>query len=124
MKRVVIVKEGEWGTLRQARGDYNAWIGLLERAIKDAGDEATVDLIRTFMEAEAEVKKGRVDVLVFISRGMINVAEKIKKAWPALRVVIFSGLPPQEECLTQEIVLVDKADIRGPGDIRRVVLSY
>lgn len=126
MQRVIIVKEGEWGMLSTEKGDYDAWLGILQRAVEDAVAEsldgkklkmATVEVVDTLNEALEKLRNGRIDAIVFNSRGMLDQARKIKREHRNTKVIVFTGLIPDDE-----VILVDKGWLLDKKQIQRIIL--
>ena len=109
-KRVVIVDEGRWGMA--IKKDYDGVVKaikwMLERATKKifgkegkrAGFVKVVDTTEMVLEM---IKSNDVDVLIFNSRSMISEAREIKRKYRHLKVIVLTGLIPDDE-----IILVDK----------------
>ena len=109
-KRVVIVDEGRWGMA--TKKDYDGVVRtikwMLERATKKifgqekkrAGFVKVVDTTEMVLEM---IKSNDVDVLIFNSRSMISEAREIKRKYRHLKVIVLTGLIPDDE-----IILVDK----------------
>jgi len=118
-KRVLFVNEGSWGSVKKE--EYDILIGslkrLLERATKKdyRSDEEkkrakSVAVAASTEEAMEEVKKNHVDVLIFNSRSMIPEAREIKRQHRRLKVIVLTGLIPDDE-----VVLMDKGWISSLG---------
>ncbi len=126
MQKVIIVKEGEWGTLSTKKGDYDSWLSILQEAVEDAVREgpggkkekvATVEVVDTLDEALKKLQNERIDAIVFKSRGMLNEARKIKQEHRRTRVIVFTGLIPDDE-----VILIDKGWLLGREEIQRIIL--
>ncbi|PJA63867.1 MAG: hypothetical protein CO160_01665 [Candidatus Portnoybacteria bacterium CG_4_9_14_3_um_filter_43_11] len=120
-QRVFIVKEGQWGLMKPE--EYESIIKLykevLERAEDTKGNKmAEVEVVETTKEA---VKRANMeaDVVVFISRGMEEEAEKLASAYPRIKVVVFTGAIPQGK-----VIWVNKACAAGMETIQNIVLRY
>lgn len=109
MQKVVIVKEGEL-----KKGSYDLWVTLLKRMMDGL---AEVEVAETFDDALVIMGKSEVDALIFISRSMIPRAREIKKERSRLKVVLFSGLIPDDE-----IILIDKAWGLSHEALRKIIL--
>lgn len=127
-KKVIIVREGHWGLTRE--GDYGTIIEMIKRFIEAQGAE--VKMAETFDLALRQIEREKVDVVVFITRGMIRRARKLKDQYPKLRVVIFSSALPQEGeepfLSLKGLTLADKNDLVPAGPrrdklIRKTVLG-
>ncbi len=103
MKRVVIVNKGSWGGTD--KGSYASWIRALIRTIK--GFERVNEFTRS-REKMAEVQvvdsleeavEKKPDLLIFISRGIIDEAKGLNKIYPQILMILFTGLPPKEELI-------------------------
>ncbi len=95
-KRVFIVKEGHWGSVEPK--EYLEQIEIFKEVIESAEDSlgkklAQVTIIETAKEAQEKVTGS--DAVIFISRGMERVAEKMASENPRVRVVVFTGLIPK-----------------------------
>src|SRR3989344_1402236 len=97
MKKVVIVREGQWG--------------LVKKKI------AEVEVVEASAEALLKLRMGGIDTLIFISRDKLAEARQIKKVHRRLKVVLFTGLIPEEE-----IILVDKGWLLDSREIKHIVL--
>jgi uncharacterized protein involved in cysteine biosynthesis len=126
MKRVLIVKEGHFGEVKQE--EYAEEIELFRHALEVAevpsliGREkkekaAKVEVVETAQEVEKILSREKVDAVVFISRGMESSAEKIASSYPKTRITVFTGLIPDGK-----VVWVDKTWITGKEIIQRPVL--
>lgn len=96
-KRVFIVKEGSWGSVKAE--SYQKQIETYQRYLDEARDfrgkkAAQVTVVNTAEEAEKRVKM-EADVVVFISKGMEREAEKIARENPRVRVIVFTGDIPE-----------------------------
>lgn len=78
---------------------------------------AEVEVMETANDALRLIMGEKIDVLVFISRGMMTKARKIKKEYPKLKIVLFTGLIPDEE-----IILVSKGWLLGVKETQRIIL--
>lgn len=127
LQKVVIVQEGQWGIASRQGGDYDGWEKTLGRAIESARREDPVTHEKekvaevefaTLSDAMEMVSRSRVDVLVFDSRSMLHHARKVKQAYPKLKVVLFTGLIPEDE-----VILVSKGWPLGIDMVRRIILE-
>jgi DNA-binding NarL/FixJ family response regulator len=118
-QRVLIVNEGGWGGVEKET--YNSIVHsikqLLEKATKKdyhSGKEKKrakfVTVVGSIEEAMEKVRMGDVDVLIFNSSSMIFEARKIKKEYRQLKVIVLTGLLPDDE-----LILLNKAWIFSPG---------
>ena len=120
-KRVVIVSEGEWGKVTPL--EYEEQVQQFARTFERATGYTfssssrtellaeSVQVVATAKEASELVRANTVDVVVFISRSMISEARELKKARPRLKVVVLTGLIPDDE-----IIFVDKTWIGLLGE--------
>lgn len=130
IQKVFIVNEGEWGDARHARGDYDAWVRTLEsvlaRSEKKAPGSSQVER-RTDVEVVSRWRDGLAKAkpyvpnatLVFISRGMLSEAEQAKKEVPHLKVVLFTGLFPEDR-----VIVVPKSPALSLDMIRAIILDW
>lgn len=113
-KHVAIVAEGSWAGMRNQ--DYDAWTesmvvklrAVRRRNYRTGTDteepRATVEVV-TLAELREKLKRipGRPDVVIFRTRDMAREAHAIKREYPHARVIVFSGLLPEDE-----VIFVDK----------------
>ena len=108
MKRVVFVNEGSWGEAQDS--DYDVWVQTIKRvlegeentSLKDGNKKekvAKVDIVESLQDALSIVNRGQVDTLVFRTRAMLDKAREVKKNHKHLRVVVFTGLVPDDEVI-------------------------
>jgi len=76
-KRVAIVKKGEWGSLSQKRGDYDAFVRIIKSRLDPV---ATVGVFENTKEA-LDSLQGH-GVLIFLTRGIIDEADEIARENP------------------------------------------
>ena len=118
-KRVLLVNEGSWGSVK--REEYDTFINSLNRLLEKATEEdyrsgekrkraESVAVAASTEEAVEEVKKNHVDVLIFNSRSMIPAAREIKRQYRRLKVIVLTGLIPDDE-----VILMDKGWISSLG---------
>lgn len=122
MKKIVIVKEGSWGSL--TRQEYENWVDLVKRIMEGAEEvnplthqkekAAEVEVVETLSDALKQL--GTTDILVFVTRGMLSEARKVKRGHPRVKVVLFTGLIPDDE-----VILVSKRWAK-PEVIRTILL--
>ena len=119
--KVAIVKAGEWGDLRQGKGDYDSVIERLEVALReakraiDSQPAAAVQVVQSTQEALSWVMGS--GTIVYISRGMIREAEKVAAEHLSVRVVLLTGLLPEGR-----VVFVNKTWISSAEQVENVVL--
>lgn len=101
-RHVVISKEGSYGVM--AEGEYEDLIEILVRKIENTkGINLSVKIVDSIEEEAVNIKAGRVDVVIFKTRGVIEKA-KIVNQWASnLRVIVLTADYPDEE-----IVIIDK----------------
>ncbi|MDO8577411.1 MAG: hypothetical protein Q7R55_00900 [Candidatus Wildermuthbacteria bacterium] len=108
-KKVFIVQEGEWGQMHQKKGDYDSFVRRIKEILEEAerpvpftggkqkGKVAEVQVVTDHKPAlEIAQQDPRNSILVFVTRGMLGIAEEIKAANPKLKVVLFTGLFPED----------------------------
>ena len=120
-QRVFIVKEGQWGSVKPE--EYKSIIELykrvLERALDARGNKmATVEIIETAKEAEKRAEM-EADVVVFISCGMGEEAERFAKSFPRIKVIVFTGDIPKGK-----VIWVSKGWAADSKTIQNIVLRY
>ncbi|OGC47426.1 hypothetical protein A2713_02330 [candidate division WWE3 bacterium RIFCSPHIGHO2_01_FULL_35_17] len=120
MRKVIIVQEGQWGIV--TKKNYDEFIKILKKIVENAVDGnkeriAEVEVVETSAEALTRLEMKRIDTLIFISRDMLAEAKKIKKVHHRLKVVLFTGLIPEEE-----VILVDKGWLFSSKEIERIIL--
>lgn len=118
-RRVFIVREGSWG--RVEAESYQKQVEFYRRALegtKDSmgGKAARVTVIDTIAEAERRLEM-EADVVVFISRGVEQAAERIARENPRVRVVVFTASIPEGK-----VVWADKAFTADPQMVEQIVL--
>lgn len=128
-KKVIIVNAGGFGELSAKKGDYDGIIAPIKEALEEeqessfgTGKEkpAEVTVVKTLKEAEEKVAFGSLgyaNVVVFITRGMLSEAKKIKATYPRVKVVVMTGLLPEDE-----VVLIDKTWLCSRRSIREHIL--
>lgn len=87
--------------------------------VKDAkGNKlAMVEIIETAEEAKRRAKM-EADIVIFISRGMEEEAERFAEAFPRIKVVVFTGAIPDGK-----VIWVSKGWI-GRDEICNIVLRW
>lgn len=128
-KRVVIVNAGGFGRLDASNGDYDGFIGLLSRFLDTLTQNAPVtgkeekavivEVVTSVEEAEGRVNQGQVDCLIFITRGLLAEAKRIKMKHPhqGLKVIVFTSLMPEND-----LILLDKSWLSSEA-LKAVILS-
>ena len=104
MKNVVIVKAGGRLSLSADKGSYDTIVDSLQRQITGMEkfghpDEklATVQVVDS-VEAAKQLLD-RAEVMIFVTAGLLYEARSIKEANPRLRVVVLTGLIPEDEVI-------------------------
>lgn len=115
LKNVIIVKEGEYGLMKQSKGDYDDLIASLKRTLKEW---AEVEVVETTEKAENSIVKKGADSVIFVSRGTLPKAQAIRKKFPEINVFLFTGLVPNDE-----VILLSKTWGLSPDAIREIILS-
>ena len=124
MKQVVIVNAGGWGSLSAEKGDYDEFVGYLQR-ILDAAEEkvrerlekaAEVHVVRSVKEA-LDILDGH-GVLVFMTRGMLGEARRIKARYEKMVVVVLTGLIPSDE-----VIILSKGWDLAMNQLQRAILD-
>jgi hypothetical protein len=98
MKRVVIVNTGGRRLLLAEKGGYDSFVAFLKDRIEGLKEEKIIVEVVTSVE-EAMKFFSRMGVLIFITLGMLNEARRIKESHPWLRVIVFTGLLPEDEVI-------------------------
>lgn len=132
MKRVIIVGEGTWG--QATPGDYKDLVELFRDSLGGAVDSYSipgsdqaenekifrVEVVATAVEAEQIIKSAAlnqpIEKVIFVSRGMELIAERLAATYPQIRVIIFSGLVPEGK-----IVWVNKSVIHDSNTLKDIV---
>jgi hypothetical protein len=111
-----------------SKGDYDVLItsfseeleGMTQLATIGEGREkvATTITVKSTDEAIALIKGGGDHSLVFLSRSMIHKAREVKKLYPKIRVVVFTGLIPDDE-----VIILSKGWI-GSSDLETSLKQF
>lgn len=109
--RVVFVRGGTWGTMKKE--DYDSHIETMRETLVEAKQHdygknedtpvCTVEVVDGIAGLEEMLGGQMVDVVFFFSRGIIAEARQFKKAHPHIRVIVLTGLVPDDE-----ITILDK----------------
>lgn len=139
LKKILIVKEGEWGDLHSEKGDYDSLFELLKKTIErstrvfdsfsgkfEQRQVAEVEFVETSKEAMSRVFEAPLNVqvhaVIFKSRSMIDVARKFKKRCcetnRKTKVILFSGLLPEEE-----VILIEHSWGLDSESIQRIIVQ-
>ncbi|KKT25252.1 MAG: hypothetical protein UW11_C0031G0005 [Parcubacteria group bacterium GW2011_GWA2_43_9b] len=107
--RLAFVSEGGYGMVTQAEYDdiAESMVSSYQRLKKADTEEkifTSVEVISSVEEAERKVRRGEINILVFLTRGQVQNARRIKTAYPYVKVAILTGLIPDDE-----IIWVSKA---------------
>lgn len=120
-KRVLIVKEGQWGIVspESYQDQIEMYKEILDRAKDTEGNRmAMVEIVATAAEAERRAKT-EADIVIFISRGMEKEAERFAKAFPRIKVIVFTGAIPEGK-----VIWVNKGYAADTKTIQNIVLRY
>ena len=109
-QQVVIVQQGAYSPAH-----YEAFIkeitGILESANRSEGKSvAVVERVLSWQEVRSKAKRGEVDIVVFVSGGMIDVARQLQKRFKSIDVWVLTSKPMGEpyfvpkELLNQEAI--------------------
>ena len=111
ISRVVIVNAGGRMQLSAEAGDYDQTVDFLVRTLTGLKsvtpperNRAEAKVVTSVEDADMELQHGRVDVLIFMTLGLRHEAERIKTQYPKVKVIVLTGLLPDDE-----VVLVDKS---------------
>ncbi|MFH1098459.1 MAG: hypothetical protein V1723_00830 [Candidatus Uhrbacteria bacterium] len=126
MKRVVIVAHGNWGSMKD--DDYGNWTEAMVRVVEsarrtdfDTGQElpcATAEVVPTVAVLREQLGPySRPDIVIFRTRSMLEEARAIKREHPNVRVVVFTGLIPNDE-----VIIVSKGWELDSTAIQSIVL--
>lgn len=106
---VFFVREGTWGTVTQVEStryleQVAAVVADAKRRDPNTKEEVARAVVRIIDGVESpEFKQaleyGLVNVLVFNSRSQIELARRFKKQNPRIRVVVLTGLIPDDEII-------------------------
>ena len=107
MKKVVIVNAGDRGDLSVKKGSYDNFCARLKAMFervhpRGKPDERVAEVSIVDHEVGA-MPMSPGDVLIFVSLSMLTEAREIKKRNPWMKVVVLTGLLPDDE-----VVVVDK----------------
>lgn len=108
-KKVIFVNEGGWGDFSASNGDYDKIIASFSKklekmtqpaaVVSEREKVATAVTVKSTDEAIQMMEQEDIDSLVFFSRSMISKAREVKKSYPRTRVVVFTGLIPDDEVI-------------------------
>ncbi len=119
MRHVVIVNAGEYGDLSAAKGSYDSFARglkatieeLTERVQNEIRPAALVEVIQSL----DQITPGRsVDVLIFVSRSMLEESRRFKHQHPRTTVIVLTGLVSDDE-----VIILDKLWLAFPEDMLR-----
>ncbi len=119
-KKVLIVKGGQWGSATP--GDYERGARTLKRLLEmDEDEKPGAEDERVFSSIEIvdglkEAMSVSSDIVIFLSLGQINDARTLKRERLWVKVVIYTGLIPDEE-----IIWMNKS---WPPEAVREIISH
>lgn len=125
MKRVLIVQEGQWGSVQ--KDDYQKFTDWCVEILSDvktaAGEkEAIVEVVATAAEAEVKIRlealNQKTDVVIFLSRSMGGIAKEFTAKFPEKKIIVFTGLIPKDQ-----VIWINKLWISSRLTLREIVLS-
>lgn len=123
MQTVVIVNAGAWRDLSAEHGSYDAFVEHLRRTcanVEREPDGVVRELVQVHVARSVEEALAKLDdkgVLVFVTRGMLGEARRIKHQHPKIRVVVLTS-----DVLDDEVLIVDKTLSLTVEQLRRVIL--
>lgn len=119
MKKVFIVREGQYDSFTQSDDYKNLIDSLVELLVRTTSraDEVSVEVAPTAESIVSRINRERIDVVIFVSRDMARVAEDFAKIFPMTRIVVLTGLIPEGK-----IIWLDK-NWCNSEIIRKVVFS-
>ncbi len=107
MKKIVIVNKGGRGVLSAEKGSYDNMCASLkamfERVRKHGNPDDQIVEVWVVDDEEAAKPMQKGDVLIFVSLSELDLARKIKKRNPWMKVVVLTGLLPDDE-----VAIIDK----------------
>jgi len=123
--RVVIVAQGSFGIMEDR--DYDIWmqtmvrlIGTLRRTDRDTKQEVPAAIVEVVPTVDALHEKlrdfPRPSVVIFRTRDMIPEARALRRENHDVRVIVFTGLIPDDE-----VVIVSKAWALSGDALRSVI---
>lgn len=124
MQKVLIVLEGQWGSVKPEsyKDTVEAFKLALDKAKVSLGGEeekaAETTIVETVKEAEELVRRGGIHVLMFISRGMERKAEELAARYPKTRIIVATGLIPEGK-----VVWLNKWWLSSGDNIREIILN-
>ncbi len=117
MRKVVIINAGERMSLSAEKGSYDSMVGSLKNIIdriKQTSDEKIeVEVLDSIDSGELGHTELDTDVLIliFVTAGMLRKAREIKARFPRIRVIVLTGLIPDDEvtliskrCISSDLV--------------------
>lgn len=105
-----------------SRVDHKSLFELVVRVMENLVNVEEIETVEKAMEA---LESGKPDILVFFSRELIEVAQRIKIDYPEMRVIVFgyhSWIVPDIEP-TNGLIVVDMENIYSLEKISKVVLG-
>ena len=114
MKLVVVVDNGEWGQMRRAEGDYDVFTDFVRKMFSGRGkeDEGQAMVVADTPEALDAIASWTSDsdaVVVYITRGMLAEARRLKETHPDIRVVVLTGA--SDDLREPDLVIVEKGGL-------------
>ncbi|MFA5047603.1 MAG: hypothetical protein WC516_01025 [Patescibacteria group bacterium] len=102
--RVAIVRGG--GAFKDE--EYDSWIDIVKRALENAttpgdkqGDEpkhlAVVEVVQSWEEAEEKAGRNEIDILMFVSVSMVDIARGFRQRHKGLTVYVMVGREVDDE---------------------------
>lgn len=103
---VFLARQGSFAGAAAAKGDYDGWIGIVQRLLEES---VTTDVVSSWNNAVFKIINDGLgmenSVVVFFTEGMLSEAKTVKKTYPDLRVALLTG-DPRELSLDHQGVLV------------------
>ena len=120
-RRVVIVDDGQWGSVKREKGEYDAVVEYLSRTLKavvnqEGERQAEVEVVKT-TEGGLLWLGGTGGIMIFVTRGMLEKARRVAKEYRHIRVILFTGDIPEGE-----IIFLNKSSLPNREDLANLVL--
>jgi len=115
-KRILVVKEGDWRRNSGARGDNDDWAENVHAWLSEDPSSPEVQVIDRLADAEIHPP---VTAVVFLSRGMLHQAQRLKLEHAWLKVVVLTGEPPDDQ--DEEVEILNKGTVT-PDIVRASVI--
>lgn len=97
MKKVVIVNAGGRLSLSAGKGDYDNIVESLLRQIDGFESSNHCDVVNSVEAARGLLNI--TDVVIFVTAGLLSEARRIKQSHPRIRVIVLTGLIPEDEVI-------------------------